>query len=220
MSQPNEFIQNIFHIYDPIDRHERYLRERQLQGRKPGKKVPTVGKSGTLHPKGGATRPTKPPIKKAIPKKSAAEVRKETLAQVEALKTRLEQLREVLRKLVEQAQARAGDSQITTKDQTDKKPSHTTAAQKKKAAEASQKFRDKHKNDTPTPSEELKTLQTKIKNIQKKIEEMRAKLKAAVPATGRVQTQDRGSTPLRKPGTVGVGTQQRLRKENSQNGRS
>lgn len=193
MSQPDDFIQGLAHMYDPIDRHERYLRDRQLKGRQPSKKAPTVGKSGTLHPKGGATRQ---PVKKVAPKKSAAAVRKETLAQVEALKARLEKLREVLRQLTEQAQARAGDTLLTTKDKAEK-PSHTTAAEKKKAAEASQKFRDKHKNDTPNPSEELKTLQTKIKNVQKKIEEMRAKLKEAA-----------AHTPLRKPGAVGVGTKQ------------
>lgn len=220
MSQPDDFIQSIFHLYSPVDRHERYLRERQLKGRQPAKKMPTVGKIGTLHPKGKATRPaTKGFVKSAVPKKSAAEVRKETLAQVEALKARFEKLREVLRQLVEQAQARAGDHQLTTQDKVEK-PSHTTAAEKKKAAEASQKSRDKHKNDPPTPSEELKTLQTKIKNIQKKIEEMRAKLNEALPAPSRIQTQDRVNTPLRKPGTVGVGTKQRTREENSQNGRS
>ena len=209
MSQPDDFIQDVIHMYDPIDRHQRYLRDRQLKGRQPSKKVPTVGKSGTLHPKGGTTRqPIKAPLKKTTPKKSAAEVRKETLAQVEALKARLEKLREVLRQLTEQAQARAGDTLLTTKDKAEK-PSNTTAAEKKKAAEASQKFRDKHKNDTPTPSAELKTLQTKIKNVQKKIEEMRAKLKEAAD-----------KTPLRKPGTVGVGTKTQLRKESSQNGRS
>lgn len=215
MSQPDEFIRNVFHIYDPIDRHQRYLKERQLKGRQPGKKKPAVGKSGTLHPRGGTVRTAVKPTKKIVPKKSPAEIRKETLAQVEALKSKLEKLREVLRKLTEQAQARAGDSLITTQD----KPSQTTAAQKRKAAEASQKFRDTHKNDTPTPSEELKTLQTKIANVQKKIEEMRAKLQEAAAQT-RIQTQDRVQTPLRKPGTVGVGTTTQLRKENSQNGRS
>lgn len=203
MQSPEELVQELLHQYNPIDRHERYLRERALLGRRPAAAKPVmVRKPGAMHP--AVTRPTKvikKPVAKKVPKKSAAQRRKEIQVQVDALKGRLETLRKVLAELVKQAQTKSGQETKSSKP-ADKK----TTAEKKKAAQVSQKFRDKHKNDPVTPSEELKDLQTKIKVIQKKIEEMRTKLKAAV------------KKPTGKPGPVGDRKQTLARKENSQNG--
>lgn len=93
-----------------------------------------------------------------------------------------------------QAKSRGLD---TTSDSStnNSKPSVSTAAEKKAAAEASQRFRDKHKNDPKTPDQQLKEIQSKIELLNKKIAEMRAKLKGSQ------------NTPLnatsKKPGTVG-----------------
>lgn len=207
MQSPEEFIEGLLHQYDPVDRHQRYLKERQLKGRRPAATKPLlIRKPGALHPSVSRTTHVvkKPLPKKVVLKKSAEQRRKEVQAQVDALKGRLETLRKVLAELVKQAQARSG--QEPTKDH--KQPEHKTSAEKKKAADASKKFREKHKNDAPTPSQELKDLQSKIKLVQKKIQEMRAKLKEVT------------KTPARKPGPVGDRKQTLARKENSQNGRT
>jgi ribosomal protein L29 len=184
--QLEEFLEDfLMHQYDPVDRHERYLKERQLLGRRPASKKPVVTqKTGALHP---AVSRTKAPPAKAAPKKSAAQHNKETLSKVSALQAKLEQLRQVLHDLNMQAKARGLDTTTSTgAPGKSSEPSHRTAAQKKAAAEASQKFRDKHKDDPKTPDQQLKEIQTKIDQLTKKIAEMRAKLKAP-----------------QKPGTVG-----------------
>lgn len=206
MPSPEEFINELFHQYDPTERHQRYLRERQLKGRRPATTKPVVvRKPGAIHP--GVSRIAKPVVKKPIGKKlqikDPEQRRREIKAQVEALKTRLETLKRVLAELVKQAQARAGQQPV------DKKPDEKkTPAEKRKAAQASKDYRDKHKNDPPTPSQELRDLQTKITAVKKKIEEMRAKLQEATKA------------PVRTSVPVGDRKQTLDRKENRQNGRS
>ena len=115
------------------------------------------------------------------------------MAKVTALQAKLEQLRQVLHDLNMQAKARGLDTTTPATSGKAEAPSHTTAAQKKVAAEASQKFRDKHKDDPKTADQQLKEIQAKITQLVKKIAEIRAKL----------GTQ---KTPLKaqsKPGTVG-----------------
>lgn len=206
MPSPEEFIDDLFHMYDPVDRHQRYLRERQLKGRRPTATKPVVvRRPGVIHPIVSRTTKTlvKKPVGKKLPVKSPEQRRREIKAQVEALKTRLDTLKKVLAELVRQAQARSG------KMPADKKPDEKkTVAEKKKAAQASKDYRDKHKNDPPTPSQELRDLQIKINTVKKKIDEMRAKLEVAM------------QTSVRKPGPVGDRKQTLDRKENRQNGRS
>ena len=167
-------------MYDSTERHQRYLRERDLKGRRPAAAKPVVTrKPGALHPsvsrvKKPLAKPVKKlPLKKAPPKKTAAERQKEIRAQVDALKGRLETLRKVLQELTKQAQAKNGN-QLNIGEPAKK----LTPAQKRKAAESRKKSDQKNDKD-PTPSEELKALQTKIKAVQTKIKEMREKLAEA-----------------------------------------
>lgn len=195
MPSPEEFISDfLMHQYDPIDRHERYLKERELKGRRPASAKPVVSKkTGALHP---SSSRTKAPVAKPVPKQSKAAHDKEVSAKVSALQQKLEQLRQVLHDLTMQLRAKGLDTSTASDSKTEpSKPSTTTAAEKKAAADASQKYRDKHKNDPKTPDQQLKEIQSKIDQLNKKIAEMRAKLKGS------------GNTPLQakpsKPGTVG-----------------
>lgn len=191
MLSPSEFIESVLshQNYDPVRAHEYYLRTRDLKGRGPVKLPPPVTR------KSGVTKPTairhpaivKPkPTKKVV--KTAEQRRKEIEAQVSALKTRLETLRNILSELVKQAQARSGATPADSKKTASN--SKLTSAQKKAASDAAKKYYEKHKNDKQSPSEQLKTLQIQVKNMETKIAEMRKKLadskRVAAPKTGSV----------------------------------
>lgn len=192
MRTPEEFIENfLMHQYDPIDRHGRYLKERELKGRRPASTKPVVSKkNGALHP---SVSRKKTPV---APKQSKAAHDKAVSDKVSALQKKLEQLRQVLHDLMLQAKAKGIDpSSSSDSGSSATKASTSTAAEKQAEAKASQKYRDKHKNDPKTPDQQLKEIQSKIDQLNKKIAEMRAKLKGSerTPLQARPQ----------KPGTVG-----------------
>jgi len=169
MPFPDEFIEGFFlkHAdpnYNALQRHEYYLRTRQLKGHHPG----LVDAGAVLNKVGNVKSST---IKKH---KSAVQQRHETTAHLLVLKSRLEKLQKVLALLVKQAKGRSGvDSKTKTLAKTDRKPSKLTAEQRSKAAKRAKAYRRTHK---PNPSQQVKELNARIKVIQAKIRQLRAEL--------------------------------------------
>lgn len=145
----------LVHDYDAVKRREYYLRNRKLKGRKHGSGKPVA------------------PVKTRAQR--AAERRKHQEAQIAALKSRLEKLREVLAAETKKAQARSGvtsstkSSSINSNSQSNAPKQKLTAAQKAKKAAAEKKAREKDQ----TLDEQVKSLTEKVKTIQERIAKMR-----------------------------------------------
>jgi len=184
MSEPEEFIlahgtitmdhvDDVVHYvegYNPAKAREYYLRTRQLKGRQAGSKDTPVGRPA-------AKTPVVAPKKTAL---KPAPTSKQVEARVAEMKGRLEKLRKVLRELVKQAKARSG---IDPKDDKSKAPAGSkklSAAERKKAAEASAKYRKANPQKDESISDEAKRLAEQIKDVNAKIAKARADLKSAV----------------------------------------
>lgn len=143
----------LVHDYDAIKRREYYLRTRKLKGRGHASKMPP----------------------KKTPAQRAAERRKHQEAQIAALKSRLERLRDVLAAETKKAQARSGATSSTSASttssgsQSSSTTQKLTAAQKAKKAAAEKKAREKDQ----TLDGQIKSLTEKVKNIQERIAKMR-----------------------------------------------
>lgn len=162
MTVPNDSALLHGAVYDPAKARAYYLRTRQLKGR----------------PKGSG-RPVGQPQATLIKDKSGSSRQKEISAKQAALKGRLDRLRDVLAKLVEQAKGRSGaessDNQnvsptdqakeTASKNESNKKSTPLTSAQKKKKAAKARA--DYQKQDA---SPEVKQLQRQIKDIREKIQ--------------------------------------------------
>lgn len=152
------------HAYDPAKRREYYLKTRKLKGR-------TAAAIRTS--KSRPTAKPKPPTKTRAQRQ--AERRRKLEAEVNALKARLEKLRNALSELTKQAKARSGvkPTSSASKKTTAKKSTapKQTAAQKAKAAKQSKEYYEKHKDEIL--ADEVKSLKGKIKTIQERIEKMR-----------------------------------------------
>lgn len=152
------------HEYDAAERRAYYLRTRKLKGRNPESPEQKVGRTtGSMLMTLAQAR-----------KKRREENRRKQEAQVEALKAKLEKLREVLTELVKQAKLRSGVSpkkdNPDTKDRATKPPK-LTPAQKKEAAEKAKEYREK--NPEKALAEDIKSLNDKIKAIQERITKLR-----------------------------------------------
>lgn len=139
----------LVHDYDAVKRREYYLRTRKLKGRAHAIKAPP----------------------KKTPAQRAAERRKHQEAQIAALKSRLERLRDVLAAETKKAQARSGASSSTTATAADSSAStqKLTPVQKAKKAAAEKKAREKDQ----TLNEQIKSLTEKVKKILERIAKMR-----------------------------------------------
>ncbi len=155
----------VIHDYNPLQRHEYYLKTRQLKGRKPGLVDDSVGRLVR-----GKTVVSKP---RHHVQQTPAHKRKVVTANLEALKGRLEHLREVLRELVKAAKGRSGVKSTVEKHHKKREPSKLTPKEKAAAKKRSKAYYDKHKG---TPEAQVKEIQAKIKEIQAKIADLRAKL--------------------------------------------
>jgi hypothetical protein len=182
MPSPEVFIEDFLKhadaIYDPVKAHEYYLRTRHLTGRRGSRKMLPEGREGEVSSPNGRTS-GRPRVKN----KSAAQLRAETKAKVEQLQNRLERLKEVLRQMTEEAQARSGiksqPAKKSTPEKADSGPKEKlTAKEKREAAERSEKYRKEHPEKT-TPAQEVKELQQKIQDVKEKIREMKEELAAA-----------------------------------------
>ena len=182
MPRSEEIVEELLtHAYDPVKAHEYYLRTRKLKGRKPAAKQ---------YYKVGASQTTKKTVaKKAAPKKSSAQKRKELEAKAKELQARLDALRKILTELVRQAQSRSGlkpRASQSTKDSGGKKK--MTTKQKADAAKRSKEYYEKNK----TPQQKIKEIQAKIKTVMEKIQRAMAKLEKAKKSS-------------KKRGSVGAG---------------
>lgn len=199
MYSAKEFINSLMHVSvsgdvaeTPAERHQRYLREQKLKGRKVGSSTPAP----KLRPKDSVTRaPT--PLPKKTPVDPAAK-RAATEARIKGMQGRLEKLRELLKQLVEKAQERSGVEEpeetkpSKTAKSSDKKP--LTEAEKTDAAKKAEEWREK--NPDKVLDQKVQRIESQIKNVEEKISEMRKKL-AESPVTlprktgsdnGRIQT--------------------------------
>lgn len=179
MSIPSaeEFLDDFFsveipieHAYDPVKAREYYLRTRELKGRTKGSELATVKRSASVQT----------PAQMAAARKAAAlKHRKAQEAKVAQLKARLEKLKKILKKLVEEAKKRSGvDSKPSTspasasaKAKADKP---LTAKEKADAAKKAKEYRDKNKNQTP--DQEAKAIQQQIDAALKRIAKMRKQI--------------------------------------------
>lgn len=177
--------------YSPAERRERYLRERELLGRKTGSTTPApVARRPSSHVTKG---PSKPAPKK--PSVDPAKKRAETEARIEAMQQRLDVLRELLKQLVEQAKERSGVEEPKKEPAKATKPSDRkplSEAEKAKAAKEAEEWRKN--NPDKVLDQQVERLSSQIKNVEAKIAEMRKKL-AESPAT----------PSLRKTGSDKVG---------------
>jgi uncharacterized protein YPO0396 len=157
----------IIHEYDPVKRREYYLKNRQLKGHVPKAVTPLK------------VTPPRSAVKPAPNRNQRQEERRRKLqAQVDALKARLQKLREALAELVKAAKARSG-VKTPAKKQPSKKDAGNgkkaapkqTAKQKADAAERSKEYYEKNKDQVL--SDEVKSLTAKIKTIQERIAKMR-----------------------------------------------
>jgi chromosome segregation ATPase len=156
----------LIHEYDAVKRHEYYMRNRKLKGRK--KAAAPV--ANALARK----------AKEAAAKKAASEKRRRALvARVAELKGKLERLQAALKLLTEAAQKRSGVQKNTAEKYESTKSTRSdptskyqkTASEKAAAAKASKKYYDENK-DQSLP-EQVKSLTEKIKTIQERIAKLR-----------------------------------------------
>lgn len=168
----------LFHgTYDPVKAREYYLRTRKLKGRRPAALKTTDSRAEfKKHATGNEGRFARPQ------KASAKSRRAELQAQKEALKKRLDRLRDVLEQLVADAKKRSGvkkpkedekdkapetkaDKADRNKAEKDRKP--LTAKQKSdKAKKAKEAYEKEHPNSL---SQDVEILQEQVKDIQAKI---------------------------------------------------
>ena len=194
-------------VYDPQKAHEYYLRTRQLKGRKPGVSKPSASQVARVSP-----------IQGVKPNRAYTRSRQEELqAQKEALKKRLEHLREVLADLVEKAKKRshsdpnkktsdskdtAPETQVDKADRNsaekDRKP--LTAKQKSdKARKAKEEYEKEHPN---TLSQDVDILREQVKDIKAKIEKAMADAQDRRTKAGQNKTKS-GSTTDNTSGPKG-----------------
>lgn len=197
---------HVIHIYDAEKAHEYYLRTRKLKGRQPAAEEPTVAKTTTFKP---SVQPKAAP--KVAPAKQSPEQRRAAIAaQVEALRTKLAQLKEVLAQLVAQAKARAGvepEPEPTAKEprNTSDSPQKLTPEQRAEAAQRSKEWREA--NPDKAMDQDAAKLTRQIEAVEDKIQEMREKLSTVIV------------NPFHTTGSVGAGSNTSMRKDgSSQNG--
>lgn len=177
--------------YDPAKAHEYYVRTRRLKGRKPGA--------------GGDGGRRSPPTPDTPSGKSPATKTKTQEERVAAVQRRLDRLKEVLDRLVEEAKVRSGvepESDSSKKSEssdstTPDKPK--TRQQQKKDAEAAKERRQKE--DPQSLSAQERTLRAEVEATQKKIADIREQLRAAVEKARGKRKPTASSKPETKPVT-------------------
>ena len=208
MPTVEEFLGELFHIYDAEKAHDYYLRTRELKGRQSATvETPVAKTTGVV--KTTVKKPGSP--MKAQPVKMTPEQRRAQIsAQVEALRAKLAQLKEVLAQLVQEAKVRSGVepepvAAPTTKPTPGTSDRKLTPEQKADAAQRAKEWREA--NPDKAMDQEAAKLDKQIQNIQDKINQMREKLKTVI------------ADPFQTTGSVGAGSNTPMRKDrDSQNG--
>lgn len=156
--------------YDPQKAREYYLRTRELKGRKSGSKETPIGR-----------RPAAPSKQKSHPK--ASNLRLVAESRQASLEVRLNNLRDVLAKLLEKAkegidtETKSDPATKKTSDSKSSKQEPLTGAAKAKAAKASKDYYEKNKEPSAKDDEKLKE---RIEEVRQKILKIREELKAAI----------------------------------------
>lgn len=202
----------LFHggTYDPAKAHQYYLRTRKLKGRRPGVARVSSQRTGTKPTAQAVPAGTKP--NRADTKSRRAELE----AQKVALEKRLDRLREVLRKLVDEAQARSGvkkpghdvkdaapETQVDKADrnQAEKSRKPLTASQKReKAQKAKETYEKEHPN---TLSQDVDILKLQVEDMHKKIQTALENARRRTNGTGKpsaavVGPNDKGNSGTKK----------------------
>lgn len=171
---------SLFHgTYNPQKARDYYLRTRKLKGRKPGSAVKSSSKEG------GRPVATGTPQFSQANRSNTKSRRAELEAQKIALTKRLDRLREVLQKLVDEAKGRSGVKQPEGKD-ADKAPetpadkADRNADQKSKKLTGSQKATKAKKAKEAYEKEHPNTLSTDVDILQEQVKDIQAKILTAI----------------------------------------
>ena len=168
--------------YDPVKAREYYLRTRKLKGRPRGSQQESPGR-----PRGNSSTYGSGQSSGNYQNASAAERQKELAAQRDALKKRLDRLREVLRELVKDAKKRSGvktpdkastsstkssssTKKSTTKSKTESKSKPLTAQQKREKNKAArEEYAKENRGKKPALAKEVDQLRRQVKDIENRI---------------------------------------------------
>lgn len=188
-------------VYDPVARRQRYLKGRQLKGRRPGLVTPTpkVGVGSRVVDSGGA----RSSIHRSAPGSAAAKQAASNARQVAAIQGRLSDLRAHLSELLAKKKAEATSSSSSDSSKSDTKdtkksstPQHKTAKQKAAAKESLKKAQKERAKDQKTEPDKQEggtslSLDEQITKTRSVITDVQTKLRAAIDSA-RTQTASNG----------------------------
>lgn len=159
--------------YDPAERRQRYLRERELKGRAPAKLVMQSGDSSKKKTLSTKAKPTARLVslstrqREAKEKAKAVKVAKEKIA---VIREKIKELEKALKKLL----ARQKESEAKAKQ-------GPTQSEKRKAREASKKSYEKNKTKINAEKRKAtKSLPTQIAETREKITQVKQQLATAL----------------------------------------
>ena len=180
--------------YDPAQRHERYLRQRQLKGRQGGSVDPGAGGGGNFNPPGGL-----PHVNRTQAQQAASSAR-----QIAQIKGRLSNLKAHLKELLAKQKAEQAKSSSSSKSSTStasksgatKGPTPPQTAKQKQAAQqnvkkAQQASAAKQKATPDQKPKEL-PLEDQIVRTRAIISVVESKLKTAIEQSSTSQTASNG----------------------------
>lgn len=151
--------------YNPIKRHEYYLKTRQLKGRNKNINISLPSKS--------VSSIKQNLVKRSFNNKEEIQKRRDKVdVRIKVLNEKLDKLRGILKDLKQQSDDNKKSE--NNKEQTPVKRKELTAAEKKEAAKEAQKSREKEMETSP--DQKLKEVLQKIAAVQKQIKEAREKL--------------------------------------------
>lgn len=163
--------------YDPVKAHEYYVRNRHLKGRHKGRSVPVRAHTRNVSSKSTYTVRLRNGSTVTLTQKQLVEQQAYAAKRVSDIKTRLTELSDKLKKMIQAAEH--------------KKPAvhKPTAADKRKAAKQSKQYRQKHKQilankaksaKAKAPPKKTTTQHYTVAELKSKITDIRTRLKDAI----------------------------------------
>lgn len=154
MRTPTEFeLEQLRHVYDPVEAHKYYEEHKKLKGRKPGKKDDVVtfedGSSTKVQAlrKRGLPDPRKGKQQAQIHKDAREKQRKELATSILKMVDRLHKLEALIKKREHEAKQKDHKSEAKKERAAKERDKPKTAAEKAKASRENEKYRDKHKSE-------------------------------------------------------------------------
>lgn len=173
--------------YDPAVARAYYLRTRKLKGRRRGQEDPTTNRSSSS--KTTLTKGSKPSSHLRLVSKGRQAASSERHAQQHAaLKKRLGELQNLLRKLIAQAKDKNPPKSKSSKDKEGGKKRDSTpdrkltTKQKEDAKDRAKKSYEKNKKPAKKRDNDSEDLQADIRAVREKIRSIKRQLKAAAAA--------------------------------------